>query len=98
MRQSRALGSLAHLVHALSLFVLLFCTFFTREAMATHFRYGTYSWTRESSVTGDPTGMTVVAYVEQAYRMSYYGQQSVGSVVDIWYFDNSRGWNWGDGV
>ena len=82
-------------------FVILQSLLFLQCAEATHFRYGTYRWTRDPAVTGDSTGKTVIATVEQAYRMSYYGTLSVGQKQDITqdpYGDSERWWIWGDGT
>ncbi len=59
----------------LALLALVF-TFSLSEALATHFRYGSMTWTNVS-------GNTVQFQINQAYRRSFFGAPVVGSVVNV---------------
>jgi len=67
-----------------ALLALVF-TFSLSEALATHFRYGSMTWTNVS-------GNTVQFQINQAYRRSFFGAPVVGSSVYV------GSMNFGDGT
>jgi len=59
----------------LALLAIVFAFSFS-EAFATHFRYGSITWTNVS-------GNTVQFQINQAYRRSFFGAPVVGSLVNV---------------